>query len=151
MSGLIVVLACVAAGCGGDDAADELRLQQQLRQEREEGRREERQRQLERELRALKRSNKKPQAQQKKGGSSGASPPSPPPSAGTSCGNGVSVGPNTTCGFAFNVQEAYYNRGGGTVTIQAASPTTGMIYTMTCTAGAPTLCKGGDNASVFIQ
>lgn len=153
LGGVAVVLATGSmAGCGGDDAADELRLQQQLRQERAEGRREERQRQLERELRDLKRDKGKFKAQRKNANPpSGSSGSTVSGAADTSCGNGISVGANTTCAFAYNVATAYYESGGGTVTVQAASPVTRMVYSMTCTAGAPTVCRGGNNASVFIH
>jgi hypothetical protein len=67
---------------------------------------------------------------------------------GTSCGNGVSAGPNTTCGFAENVAAAY--RDSGSSVVNAYSPTTGDHYSMTCSGSSPTVCRGGNDASVYI-
>jgi hypothetical protein len=87
-----------------------------------------------------------------------ASQGSPPPSAAsttssggsTSCGGSLSVGPNTTCGFAANVEADYYSDvGTGSGTVYSYSPTTGQYYTMYCTAGSPHVCTGGHDASVY--
>ena len=69
---------------------------------------------------------------------------------GESCGGGLFAGPNTSCPFAENVQNAYYQAGGsGTLAVQAYSPVTNLNYTMYCTpAGTGTTCSGGNNASV---
>ena len=64
-----------------------------------------------------------------------------------SCGGDLSVGPNTSCPFAENVQAAYETDGPGTVT--AYSPVTDQTYTMTCTAGTPVVCTGANDASVY--
>jgi serine/threonine protein kinase len=71
------------------------------------------------------------------------------PSGTKSCGQGVSVGPATTCPFAFNVQEAYENSGHSS-TISAYSPVTGLTYSMRCTGRNPTACRGGNEASVYL-
>lgn len=63
------------------------------------------------------------------------------------CGNGLSVGPSTSCSFAENVRAAYDRSGPGTVT--AFSPVTGRTYTMYCTSGSPHVCTGGDGAAVY--
>ena len=68
---------------------------------------------------------------------------------GISCGGGVSAGPNTTCGFAQNVASAY--RESGSSTVHATSPTTHQNYSMTCIGGNPTVCRGGNDASVYIH
>lgn len=65
------------------------------------------------------------------------------------CGSGVAVGPNTTCPFALNVARAYRASGGSTVT--AHSPARNRDYEMTCTPGPPAVCRGGDDASIFID
>jgi hypothetical protein len=70
---------------------------------------------------------------------------------GASCGGNISVGPNTSCAFAFNVVSALYDAGGGSKTLSVYSPTTGKYYTMTCVAGVPTVCRGGNNAIVYIR
>lgn len=67
----------------------------------------------------------------------------------SSCGGGLSVGPNTSCAFAENV-EAAYRANGGPGTFQVNSPTTGQTYSMTCnTSGGQVVCTGGNDASVY--
>ena len=70
---------------------------------------------------------------------------------GTSCGGNLSVGPNTTCAFGTNVRAAFYAAGGGNVSVEVYSPVTGKYYTMYCVAGVPTVCRGGNNAVVYIR
>lgn len=151
----VLMLSCLAsafASCGGeDDAADELSRQQELREERRQGAQEERLRQLERQLREEKRKSEKKNGGASKPESPDSTQPTSPPSSTSSCGDGLSVGPNTSCAFASSVREAYFDNGGGSGTVQAFSPVTGETYTMSCTAGAPTTCTGGNNASVFIR
>jgi hypothetical protein len=152
----LVLVACAAVGgvvaCGGgEDSASELQQQQELRDARKEGARDARIRQLERELRAQKRgSREEEQAATPSGGETPqpASGATSPTSGTTSCGDGLSVGPNTSCPFAQNVRDAYFSSGGGS-TVSAGSPVTGQVYTMNCTAGSPHVCRGGNNASVF--
>jgi actin-like ATPase involved in cell morphogenesis len=86
--------------------------------------------------------------------STGTSSTAPPVPAGAvaSCGGNLFVGPNTSCPFAQNVQQAYSQSGGGNTNVTAFSPATGQTYTMSCTAGSgstATVCTGGDNASVY--
>jgi septal ring factor EnvC (AmiA/AmiB activator) len=69
----------------------------------------------------------------------------------TSCDANVSAGANTTCAFAINVESTYYQSGGGYSTFDVYSPVTGLSYTMTCTPGVPTVCRGGNNAVVYIR
>jgi hypothetical protein len=66
----------------------------------------------------------------------------------TACGNGLAVGPNTTCAFAANVRDAYDAHGPGTVI--AYSPVTRTQYAMSCVGRAPVVCTGGDHASVYL-
>jgi hypothetical protein len=66
----------------------------------------------------------------------------------TNCGPGLSAGPNTTCPFAERVRSAYEENVAGRV--NAYSPVTHRTYVMTCVAGAPVVCTGGDHASVTI-
>lgn len=156
VSGLLAMSAIalsglVAAGCGSD-AADELSRQQQLREERRQGAQEERLRQLERDLSEQKRERRTKQA---RGGTSKAAPlgsgSAPPQSSSSDCGGGLSAGPNTSCAFASSVRDAYLGSGGGNTTIQAYSPVTHETYSMSCTGGAPTVCRGGNDASVSIR
>lgn len=69
----------------------------------------------------------------------------------TSCGSNLSVGPNTTCAFASNVESDYYGSGGGYQNLDVYSPVTGRYYSMTCNPGVPTVCRGGNNAVVYIR
>src|SRR4051794_1470452 len=78
------------------------------------------------------------------------SPGTTPESASSSCGRELSVGANTTCAFAENVENDYYSEiGSGSGSVVSYSPVTGKIYTMYCTAGEPHECTGGNNASVY--
>ena len=78
--------------------------------------------------------------------------PTPRPAAGgASCGGNLSVGGNTSCAFAANVESAFYAAGGGTSTIEVYSPVTGRYYAMRCVSGIPTVCRGGNNAVVYIR
>jgi len=68
---------------------------------------------------------------------------------GRACGDGVYAGPNTSCEFAFNVREAYYQAPGLVATVRVYSPATGLTYTMDCApSGDGVTCSGGNNASV---
>jgi hypothetical protein len=152
-----LALACSVsafAACGGGDAAEELSRQQELRDERRQGAQDERLRQLERQLREERRKRQKNDSGASKPEPPASTQPSAPPSAPpstSSCGDGLSVGPNTSCEFARSVRDAYLGSDGGSATIEAYSPVTQQSYTMTCSAGAPTTCTGGNNASVFIR
>lgn len=139
-------LAAAAAGCGsGVDVARTLDNQEQIRQARVEGaqtaRQEEKLKELERQLRESKHSGTSPAPPA--GGSSPA-----PSTAGGACGDGVTAGPNTTCPFARNVRDVYYRNGGGEIVVNVYSPVTGKTYAMSCRAGTPHSCTGGNNASV---
>lgn len=137
----VLVLAAAFGGCGGgDDAADELRKQDELERGRTEGAREERIRGLRRELRKQKKSARiKPAPSSPgQGGVAGTSR--------TSCGDGLSVGPNTSCPFGDQVRALYP---GSSNSFEVYSPTTGKTYTMSCTTSSPHVCKGGNNASVY--
>jgi hypothetical protein len=69
----------------------------------------------------------------------------------TTCADDVQAGANTSCAFAINVAGEYGSNPGAT-TINAYSPTTGEYYTMTCSTWTDgrTVCRGGNNAAVFI-
>jgi hypothetical protein len=67
-----------------------------------------------------------------------------------SCGGSLSVGPNTTCEFAQNVENDYYAEiGSGSGTVDSYSPAKDRYYSMYCTSGSPHECTGGNNASVY--
>jgi serine/threonine protein kinase len=73
----------------------------------------------------------------------------PPPANTQSCGSDLSVGPDTSCAFAKNVETAYDESSGGDTDVTAYSPTTGITYSMHCTAEPPHVCTGGKGAAVY--
>jgi hypothetical protein len=76
-------------------------------------------------------------------------PASSPSPTGQDCGGGLFAGANTTCPFARNVQQAYYDAGGGATTLDVPSPVTHQSYTMSCQpVGGGVTCAGGNNASL---
>jgi len=88
-----------------------------------------------------------------RGGSTARPPIAPAPrSSGPSanCGDGVSVSSTTSCPFGRNVASEYRNSGGAS-TIEVYSPVTRQDYTMSCSGGVPTVCRGGNNAIVYIR
>jgi hypothetical protein len=85
-----------------------------------------------------------------KGGSSAGSGASSGSSGSVSCGDGLSVNSATSCPFAQNVRNAY-NSSGGASSVDVFSPVTGTTYTMFCSGGIPTVCRGGNNAVVYIR
>jgi hypothetical protein len=68
---------------------------------------------------------------------------------GTDCGDGVFAGPNTSCPFAKNVHQKYFEVPGDSVEIDVHSPVTGKTYTMNCVrTGDVVTCRGGNEAVV---
>jgi len=134
------------AGCGDSGASKE-----ELREARQAGAKQAREqlriRQIQKELKELRKKNG-PGQSSTAGGSV-----SPAPESVTSsgnCGGSLSVNENTSCGFAENVEAAYYSEiGSGSGTVAAYSPATGETYSMYCTAGSPHECTGGNNAAVY--
>jgi hypothetical protein len=142
----VIAISLFASACGSSGAS-----QDEVEQARKEGSAETRQKlkieRIEEELHSLKKhghaTNQNPG--QTEGGTSGTT-------AGgtTSCGGTLSVGPNTTCGFAANVEADYYSEiGSGAGTVYSYSPTRERYYSMYCTAGSPHQCTGGSEASVY--
>jgi hypothetical protein len=141
---VLIAASLLASSCGSSGAS-----QDELNEARREGAKETQQqmklRHLEEEFHHLKKHG---------AAANGNSTPSsggPAPSGGTaSCGGSLSVGPNTTCGFAANVEADYYSEiGSGAGTVRSYSPTTERYYSMYCTAGSPHQCTGGNEASVY--
>lgn len=58
----------------------------------------------------------------------------------------------TSCEFAEAVRAAYAEQanGDGPVTIQAYSPVTNQSYEMTCEGDSPVICRGGNEAVVYL-
>jgi hypothetical protein len=71
---------------------------------------------------------------------------------GQDCGDGVYAGPNTSCSFANNVRQAWYDAPGMTNSVTVYSPTTGRDYEMNCApTGVAISCSGGNDASMTFQ
>jgi phage tail tape-measure protein len=157
---LTVTAGAAVGGCGGSNQAATVNTAAQreaIEKAKEEAVREavekERERQQAKRLQAqideLKRRQRQAE-RRSQGSSSGANAADAQPSVPTSsCGGGIRVGPNTSCLFARNVVQAYYESGGGSTTVIAYSPVTDRSYSMYCQAGAQIVCAGANNASVF--
>lgn len=74
-----------------------------------------------------------------------------PPARTSSCGGDLFVGPDTSCLFAKNVEQAYDESSGGETDVTAYSPVTKETYTMHCTAEPPHVCTGGKGAAVYFE
>jgi hypothetical protein len=144
--GSFVLLVLALAGCG-DSGANQEELEAARKQGAAKALQQEKIGQIEKELKSLKKG--------KTGGSGSPAPstsPAPESPSGSSgnCSGSLSANENTTCGFAENVERAYYAEiGNGSGTIVAYSPTTGETYSMYCTAGSPHACTGGNDAAVY--
>jgi hypothetical protein len=142
----LLALTLVLASCGDSRAS-----QEELEAARQQGAAKARQQakisQIQKELKELKKG---------KGSSAAAAAGSLPAAEGApsgvsgNCGGSLSANENTTCGFAENVEQAYFEEiGSGAGTIYAYSPSTGQSYSMYCTAGSPHSCTGGNDAAVY--
>lgn len=142
----LAVLSLALAACGDSGAS-----QEEIEAARQQGAAKAKQQakisQIQKELKELKKG---------KGGTAAAAAGSSPAPEGSSssgsgnCGGSLSANANTTCGFAANVQQAYFEEiGSGSGTVVAYSPTTGQSYSMYCTAGSPHECSGGNDAAVY--
>lgn len=143
----LVALTLVFASCGDSGAS-----QEEIEAARQQGAAKARQQakisQIQKELRELKGKGGSPAAQAAAGSSP--APESVPNSGSGYCGGSLSANENTTCGFAENVEQAYFEEiGSGSGTVYAYSPTTGQAYSMYCTAGSPHSCTGGNDAAVY--
>lgn len=144
--GGLAALSLSLLGCG-DSGASQDEIEAARQQGAAKARQQAKIRQIQKELKELKKG---------KSGTTpaGASPapegvPATPPSPGN-CGGSLSANENTTCGFAENVQAAYFEEiGSGAGTVIAYSPTTNVTYSMYCTAGSPHVCTGGNDAAVY--
>lgn len=143
-----VLLSLAGAGCGGSSTNQE-ELQAARQAGAKKAREQQKIQQIQKELKALK----------KHGGAGAVAPgpgssPAPEGSTSTSgsgnCGGSLSANEHTTCGFAENVENAYFEEiGSGSGTVIAYSSTTGQTYSMYCTAGSPHECTGGNDAAVY--
>lgn len=76
-------------------------------------------------------------------------PQGPPSGAITSCGGDLMAGPDTSCPFAQNVEQAYDHSSGGAAQVSAFSPETGATYTLQCTDATPHVCTNSRGAAVY--
>jgi hypothetical protein len=135
-------MAAIALSSCGDSSPSQEELDRARMQGAAQARQQEKIQRIEQQLRSLKKGSPP----------NGSAPASSTPESSdlSSCGEDLYVGPNTTCGFAANVRSDYYSQfGSGTGTVNSYSPTTGRIYSMYCSAGAPHVCTGGNDASVY--
>lgn len=128
-----VFLAVAFAGCGDGISQEDVdkAISQAQRQET---------------IKDLRQKLKKPRHDVTVHGAPNSSSGSPP--VGEDCGDGVRAGANTSCPFSLYVAEGYRAEGPGVV--RAYSPATDETYAMTCETGEPAVCRGGNNASVYI-
>lgn len=154
---LVVLLSAAALGlsaCGGT-SSDEIEKARQEGAERQKLK--DKQAEQTRKQRELEKKIKQLEKGRKSGSNSSSSSSSSSGSGGgatygsRSCGGGLSANSNTSCAFAENVRAELNYVGGSPATIYVYSPTTGASYTMRCTGGAPTVCRGGNNAAVYIN
>lgn len=141
---VLAALTLALGSCGSSGAS-----QDELSEARTEGAKEAQQQakieKIEGQLKSLKHGHGAPNEANTSGSSAPASG-----SGGGNCGGSVSVGPNTTCAFAENVEYEYFSEiGSGSGTVTAYSPVTEKLYSMYCTAGEPHECSGGNNATVY--
>jgi hypothetical protein len=148
----ICSLACLGlawSGCG-DSGASQEELQAARQAGAKKAREEEKIEQIQKELKALKKHGGSAQAAAPRSGVSPAPESSATSSGSGNCGGSLSANENTTCGFAENVENAYFEEiGSGSGTVTAYSPTREQWYSMYCTAGSPHECTGGNDAAVY--
>jgi hypothetical protein len=159
----IVVAAILVAACGGSSGANPQEIAQAERHARQEKTEKEKERRLERKLNrieaenrlAKKRRREKARRELKERQVAHVTPaPTPAPvestePSGTDCGDGVTAGPETSCGFALNVRAEYEAEiGEGSGSIEAWSEANEEWYPMFCT-GAPHECEGAITATVY--
>lgn len=139
---VLAAIAVAVSSCGSSGAS-----QDELNEARTEGAKEAQQQskieKIEGQLKSLKHGHGAPNQSN--------TPSSSAPASGSgNCGGSLSVGPNTTCAFAENVEYEYFAEiGSGSGTVTAYSPVTEKIYSMYCSAGEPHECTGGNNATVY--
>jgi hypothetical protein len=144
----MIALCLILAGCG-DSGASQDEIEAARKQGAAKAQQQANIRQIKKELQELKK------GKSVKGVAPGAVGTSPAPAASSgsgsgNCGGSLSANEVTTCGFAANVQEAYFGEiGSGSGTVYAYSPTTGQTYSMYCSSGSPHECTGGNDAAVY--
>jgi len=146
----LALLGLTWAGCG-DSGASQEELQSARLAGAKKAREQQKIQQIQKELKALRKHGGSPPRAAVPGSSV---PPAPegsaPVSSSGNCGGSLSANEHTTCGFAENVENAYFEEiGSGSGTVSAYSPTKEQWYLMYCTAGSPHECTGGNDAAVY--
>lgn len=147
---LVCAFVLLLAGCGGSGSSKE-ELKEAEHSGAERAQQHTKIHQIEKELRELRHGGTQKAVNPEHPAPESPSTPAPESSTTSgSCGGGLSANQYTTCGFAENVEAAYFSEiGSGSGTVAAYSPTTQQTYSMYCTAGEPHECSGGNNAAVF--
>ncbi len=158
LAGLAVFAAGLALSACGNDSPSQAELDQARKEGAKQALDQQQTRKQQRQIAQLKKQVKKADGGGNGGGGGttttsavavGGSSSGGIPSGATSCADDVYAGPNTSCQFALNVSTNYYGSGQST-NIDVYSPVTNKNYVMTCTGSSPTVCRGGNNASVYL-
>lgn len=149
----IAASALLLVACGGSSGPNSEEIARLKRQGAEHVHKEERLRKLEKELKHIKKGPQPAASVPQRTEPDRSSPtpaPVPTPSSGLeSCGGELEVNSYTTCPFAEDVENDYFEEiGSGSGSIEAYSPVTEIFYVMYCTS-SPHECTGGKNAAVY--
>jgi hypothetical protein len=143
VAGIVISLGLVACGSSGPNQEELARAKKEAANHVH---KEDRLRRLEKELKEVHKGAKPNTATPNPAPSPA---PAPAQSSHSSCGGSLSVGPDTTCEFAENVEREYEREiGSGSGSVIAYSPANNENYEMVCSA-APHECTGAINATVY--
>jgi hypothetical protein len=159
LCGAVISLSACGGGTSTASQQELLRAERHARQEKAE---KERERKLERKLAKLERENRQSKKHDREELERNAAhvavtpepqpaivESSPPSGSSTDCGEDIVAGPETSCGFAINVRNAYESEiGSGSGTVEAWSDANHQEYSMYCTS-APHECEGAITATVY--
>lgn len=151
--GAVLMLGLTACGGGGASPETTGPSARQIaiykRQGAQHVHKEERLRKLERELKHIKRGGTAVSPQVPRVESTPGPTPAPAVPTTETCGGELTVNSDTSCPFAEAVEKAYYEEvGSGGGTVEAYSPVTEKLYSMSC-SGSPHECVGGNDAVVY--
>lgn len=153
--GIAAAIACAfvvaLAGCGGSSGPSKEELKEAEHSGAERAQQHEKIHQIEQQLHELKHGGGQNASNEQPAPESSGPAPEGTRSSGNSgnCVGSLSANQYTTCGFAENVEAAYFGEiGSGSGTVVAWSPTTERDYSMYCSAGEPHVCTGGNEAEV---
>lgn len=151
--GIAAAIACAfvvaLAGCGGSSGPSKEELKEAEHSGAERAQQHEKIHQIEQQLHELKHGGGQNASHEQPAPESSAPAPEGTTSSSGNCVGSLSANQYTTCGFAENVEAAYFGEiGSGSGTVIAWSPTTERDYSMYCSAGEPHVCTGGNEAEV---